>query len=101
MLRLNVAFLYSLFGIGNSSKHTEGISLVDENTLWETAVLNIDTLIGLFWSVFFFYNRNCFCPCGWEENRELTLAQVEKFELPLRYVYTEKSSKIAKEVCQV
>ena len=82
-------------GIGNSSKYTEGISLVDENTLWETGVLNIDTPKGLFRSVFF-YNGKCFCLRGGEEHRELTLAEVERFEDPLRYVYTKNSSKNCK-----
>ena len=83
--------LYSS-GKGNSSKHTEGISSADEDHLWEPGILNVDTPKGLLHSVFF-YNGKCFCLQGCDEHRELMLSQLERFDDPLRYVYTENSSK--------
>lgn len=79
-------------GIGNSSKHTEGISSADKDHLWESGILNVDTPKGLLRAVFF-YNGKCFCLRGGDEHQELMLSQLERFDDPLRYVYTENSSK--------
>ena len=78
--------------VGADSKNTEGISIDEENMLWESKVLNVDTAKGLLRSVFF-YNGKCFCLRGGQEHRDLGLSQLQRLQNPDHYVYTENSSK--------
>ena len=57
-------------GIGADSHPTEGISLVEEDTLWTSGVLNVTTPKGLLRVVFFVCGK-CFCLRGGEEHRKL------------------------------
>ena len=79
-------------GVGANSKHTEPITTSDEDLLWETETLNIDTPLGLLRYVFF-YNGKCFCLRGCQEHRDLQLSQLERSKNPDKYVYSENSSK--------
>ena len=79
-------------GVGAKATHTEGITSDEEDKLWETNVLNIDTPLGLLWCVFF-YNGKCFCLRGGQEHRELKLSQLQRCRGPDKYLYSENSSK--------
>ena len=59
-------------GIGAEASHAETITPDEEDTLWETGVLNIDTPKGLLRCVFY-YNGKCFCLRGGQEHRDLGL----------------------------
>ena len=59
-------------GIG-ATKHTESISPEEEELLWTSKVLNVDTPLGLLRAVFF-YNGKCFCLRGGQEQRELKIS---------------------------
>ena len=78
-------------GIG-ATKHTESISPEEEELLWTSKVLNVDTPLGLLRAVFF-YNGKCFCLRGGQEQRELKISQLERLHDPERYLYRENSSK--------
>ena len=65
-------------GVGADSVQTESISAEEENTLWETGVLNVVTP---------------FCLRGGQEHRDLALSLLKRLKEPDRYVYSEKASK--------
>ena len=51
--------------VGVEAKHTEGITSDEEDKLWETNVLNVDTSLGLLQCVFFSIMENVFaCMVG-------------------------------------
>ena len=79
-------------GIGAEVSTTEGITSEEENQLWESGVLNVETPAGLLNSVFYYCGK-CFCLRGGQEHRTLSLSQFERKLNPDRYVYTENSSK--------
>uniref|UniRef100_A0A1X7V8G3 Uncharacterized protein n=1 Tax=Amphimedon queenslandica TaxID=400682 RepID=A0A1X7V8G3_AMPQE len=78
--------------IGAEASHTETITSEEEDTLWETGVLNIDSPKGLLRCVFY-YNGKCFCLRGGQEHRELGVSQLKRLYNPDRYIYSERSSK--------
>lgn len=78
-------------GVGSSSAHTEGISR-EEDELWSSGVLNINTPLGLLRAVFY-YNGKCLCLRGGQEHRCLKLSQLKWMKSPDRYEYVENSSK--------
>ena len=41
-------------GIGSTSSHAEGISREEENALWDTGALNVDSSMGLLLAVFYY-----------------------------------------------
>uniref|UniRef100_A0A1X7TT57 DUF3504 domain-containing protein n=1 Tax=Amphimedon queenslandica TaxID=400682 RepID=A0A1X7TT57_AMPQE len=79
-------------GIGAEASHTETITSEEEDTLWETGVLNIDSPKGLLRCVFY-YNGKCFCLRGGQEHRELGVSQLKRLYNPDCYIYSERSSK--------
>ena len=79
-------------GIDANSLHTEGISSDEENQLWTSGVLNMNTPIGLLRAVFF-YNGKCFCLRGGQEHRDLGISQLQRLYNPDRYIYRENASK--------
>ena len=79
-------------GVGSTSAHTEGISKEEEDTLWQSGVLNVESSIGLLHAVFFYCGK-CFCLRGGQEHRNLSLSQLERLYHPDRYIYRENSSK--------
>ena len=79
-------------GVGSTSAHTEGISKEEEDTLWQSGVLNVESPIGLL-HVVFLYCGKCFCLRGGQEHRNLSLSQLERLYNPDRYIYRENSSK--------
>ena len=79
-------------GVGADSKHTEGISMDEEDLLWKSEVLNVGTPLGLLRAVFF-YNGKCFCLRGGQEHRDLQLSQLKRLYCPDRYMYYENTSK--------
>lgn len=79
-------------GVGSESQHTEVISRKDEDTLWSSGVLNVETGQGLLRAVFY-YNGKCFCLRGGQEHRELRLSQLKRSTNPVKYTYSENASK--------
>ena len=79
-------------GVGAECTQTEGISISEENRLWESGALNTDTPKGLLRAVFY-YNGKCFCLRGGQEHRELAVSQLKRLHDPERYLYTENASK--------
>ena len=85
-------------GIGTEIKATAVLSPEDENTLWESGVLNIHTPKGLLNAVFFYNGKN-FCLRGGQEQRNLRFSQVKRELCVIEgreltsYVYTEYGSK--------
>ena len=75
------------FGVGAELKHTEGISINEEDSLWKLYPLRT-----LACSVFF-YNEKCFCLRGGQEHRNLQLSQLKRLYCPDQYVYYENASK--------
>ena len=63
-------------GIG-SAKSTKVLTQLEENKLWESGVLNLNTPIGLLRSVCF-YNGKSFCLHGGQEQHGLKLSQIAK-----------------------
>lgn len=60
-------------GIGTETKATTVISASEEDKLWESGVINMDTPQGLLRG--FFYNGKHFCLRGGQEQRNLRLSQ--------------------------
>ena len=79
-------------GIGATVGHTEPISTKEENQLWASGILNVDSPQGLLRCVFYYVGK-CFCLRGGQEHRDLCLKQLQRFYEPDRYVYSEHSSK--------
>lgn len=79
-------------GVGAVSVATETITAEEEDQLWSSGVLNVDSPKGLLRCVFF-YNGKCFCLRGGAEHRDLCISQFERLTDPDRYIYCEKSSK--------
>ena len=64
-------------GTGSETKSTKVLTQLEEDKLWESGVLNLNTPIGLLRSVFF-YNGKSFCLRGGREQRGLKLSQITK-----------------------
>ena len=85
-------------GIGTEIKVTPVITDTDEDKLWETGVMNLDTPTGLLRAVFFYNGKN-FCLRGGMEHRNLKLSQIQKESTVVNgkminsYVYQEFGSK--------
>ena len=79
-------------GVGVESRHTELISSEEEDALWASGVLNVNSGQGLLRAVFY-YNGKCFCLCGGQEHRELQLSQLKRSTNPDKYTYSENSCK--------
>ena len=79
-------------GIGANSLHTEGISSDEDNQLWTSGVLNMNTPKGLLRAVYF-YNGKCFCLRGGQEHCDLGISQLHRLYNPDRYIYRENASK--------
>ena len=80
-------------GVGAQSGHTETNSSEEENQLWISGVLNIDSPKDVLHCVFYF-NGKCFCCRGGREHRDLGISlQLLLICKPDRYVYSEKDSK--------
>ena len=91
-------------GVGTDIHHTKVLTEDDECKLWESGVLNVDILTGLF-NYVFFYNGKSFCLRGGEEYRNLKLSQFKYEEVVVeqksvvRYTYTEHRLKTGVVVC--
>ena len=70
-------------GVGAQSANTETISSEEENQLWASGVLNVDSPKGLLRSVFYF-NGKCFCLRGGQEHRDLGISQLQQLYKPDR-----------------
>ena len=79
-------------GVGADSQQTEAFSTDEEQILWESGVLGIDSPTKLLRTVFFLNGKN-FCLRGRDEQRLLRISQVQRYTNPDRYVYTEGASK--------
>ena len=64
-------------GIGTETKSTPVLSNHEEDKLWESGVIGLDTPIGLL-KVVFFYNGKNFCLRGREEHRSLRISQFKR-----------------------
>ena len=85
-------------GVGSETKSTPVLTQLEEDKLWESGVLYLNTPIGLLRSVFF-YNGKSFCLRGGQEQRGLKLSQITKSVESIGgedvscYTYTEFGSK--------
>lgn len=77
-------------GVGCESKHTEIITKDEENLLWASGVLGLDTPRALLNAVFYYSGKN-FCLRGGQEHRDLKISQFTREHD--HYIYTENSSK--------
>ena len=77
-------------GVGCDSKHTEIVTKDEENILWASGVLGLDTPRSLLNAVFYYNGKN-FCLRGGQEHRDLKLSQFTREHD--HYLYTENSSK--------
>ena len=64
-------------GIGSQTKSTPVLTQLEEDKLWESRVLNLNTPLGVLRAVFF-YNGKSFCLRGGKEQRGLKLSQITK-----------------------
>lgn len=84
-------------GIGTETKATPVISANEEDKLWESGVINMDTPQGLLRG--FFYNGKHFCLRGGQEQRNLRLSQFSRVTTVVDgkslgcYIYREFGSK--------
>ena len=88
-------------GIGTVRKQAEAISFSEEQTLWDSGVLNVETPDGLFNAVFYYNGLNLVLRGG-DEHRNLKLSQFKIKTVPHPQfpsqetecvVYTEHGSK--------
>ena len=85
-------------GIGTETKVTPALSQTEEDKLWETGVINLDSPTGLL-STVFFYNGKNFCLRGGIEHRNLKISQLQRESVMIdgksmgSYVYCEHGSK--------
>ena len=79
-------------GVGVDSMRIETITSDEEDQLWRSGVLSVDSPKGLLRCVFF-YNGKCFCLRDGGEHRDLCISWLQRLRNPDRYVYSEKSSK--------
>ena len=64
-------------GVGSETKSTPVLTQLEEDKLWESGVLNLNTPVGVLRAVFF-YNGKSFCLRGGQEQRGLKLSQITK-----------------------
>ena len=79
-------------GVGTKVQHTEVITTEEENRLWESGVVGVNSPKSLLNAVFY-CNGKGFCLRGGEEHRGLKLSQLQRLKNPDRYIYTENYSK--------
>lgn len=79
-------------GVGSESRSAEVFSKEEEDQLWSTGVLSVDTPKGLLRAVFYLNGKN-FALRGGVEHRQLKLSQIKRVDDPPSYVYTECASK--------
>ena len=85
-------------GIGTETKVTPALSQTEEDKLWETGVINLDSPTGLLRAVFFYNGKN-FCLRGGIEHRNLKISQLQRESVMIKgksmgsYVYCEHGSK--------
>ena len=85
-------------GIGAEVKRTPVLTIADEDKLWATSVLSLETPEGLLRAAFFYNGKN-FCLRGGEEQRGLKFSQLKRGiatvngEAKVYYEYTEHGSK--------
>ena len=79
-------------GVSSKTKSAETFSKEEENELWETGILGIDSPKALSWAVFFLNGKNLYLREG-KEHKNLKLSQVKRHTNPDQYVYTKNSSK--------
>ena len=78
--------------VGTDVKHTAVITELEENQLWESGVLGVDTPEKLERAVFFYVGK-VFCIRGGQEQRELKVSQFRRSSNPDCYTYVEYGSK--------
>ena len=64
-------------GVGSETKNTPVLTQLEEDKLWESGVLSLNTPIELLRSVFF-YNGKTFCLRGDQEQHGFKLSQITK-----------------------
>ena len=79
-------------GIGANPKKAEIITPEEEDHLWNSGVLGIETPKALLNAVFYYNSKN-FHLRGGEEHCFLHLSQLQRHFSPDRYEYTEEGSK--------
>jgi hypothetical protein len=76
-----------------SSVLTEGISLEEENFLWLSGVLNVDSPKALLSCVFYQNGKEFFLEGDRSTEICVLYTQLKRFYNPDKYVYTERASK--------
>ena len=79
-------------GIGGEVKHAAIFTREEENKLWGTATIAVDSPLALVRAVFFYVGKNL-CLRGGQEQRCLQPSQFCRKHNPDRYIYTERGSK--------
>ena len=79
-------------GVGADTHHAKSFSVEEEDTLWTSQVLNIDTPNRMLRAAFVVSGK-CFCVRGGIEHQQLSVSQLKQLSNPDRHIYTEHSSK--------
>ena len=79
-------------GVGVQVKHTEIITKADEEKLWTSGVIGVNSPSSLQNAAFYVVGK-MFSLRGGVEHRNLKVSQVKRYYDPDRYVYTENVSK--------
>ena len=79
-------------GVGSESKNAEVFSKEEEDQLWTSGTLSVDSPKGLLRAVFYLNGKN-FCLRGGVEHRQLKLSQIKRVDDPPSYIYTGCASK--------
>jgi len=85
-------------GIGTETKSIPVLSNHEEDKLWKSGIITLDTPAGLLKAVFFYNGKN-FCLHGREEHRSLRISQLKRETTVVNgktlasYVYEEFESK--------
>lgn len=79
-------------GLGTKIKSADVFTQEDEQKLWNSGVLSLDTPKSLQNAAFFTVGK-MFCLCGGVEHRALKLSQLKRMDNPDRYIYYENVSK--------
>ena len=83
--------------VGADSQHTEAFS-TEEQILWGSGVLDIDSPTKLLRTVFFLNGKKNFCHHGGDEQHLLKISQVQRYTNPDQYIIQKARPRIAVEV---
>ena len=83
---------YHQQGVGTEVRHAPIISDAEEEKLWVTGVVGINTPKSLQRAIYFYVGKR-FCVCGGEEQRRLRPSMLKRSSNPDCYTYVEHGSK--------